>query len=167
MNTPLFHATAAVLKLHQPMLARIRTVCKDQARIDWEFDRLRPPAISVSRSTALFAGDDPQFCATYLASETKTAGNPVNIYRVEMVAPSKHPMYLVSYARFVLDDKETLTKIIREYWAPTHPWKCWEYPTESMTPVAIEPTPDGKTKCGVTARYSGDASLAMKLWPKP
>jgi hypothetical protein len=161
----LFHATIADLKLHQPRLAHVRTVCKRQARIDCEFDQLRPPAISVFRSTALFAGDDPQFCATYLASESKTSGKPIHIYRVEMPSPSKHPMYLTTYAISFLEDKATLAKIIQEYWTPSQIWECWEYIAESMIPVAIEPTPDGQTKLGIIARYSNDASLAMKLWP--
>ncbi|MGD0537633.1 MAG: hypothetical protein ABSC03_08305 [Verrucomicrobiota bacterium] len=164
---PLFHATTSILELNQPKTAPIRTLTRIQARIDREFDQLKPAA-AISRSGALFAGDDPVFCAAYLVSERGTAETPINVYRVQMVNPSlHHPMYLVSYARHFLEKLEVLTNIISEYWMPTQSWKCWEYLAASMTPVAMEPTPDGQTKHGVVAQYSHDATLALKLWPKP
>lgn len=113
-----FHATIADLKLLRPRLTHTRNVCGQQTEIDLEFDRLRPPAISIARSTALFAGDDPEFCAAYLVAENKNVGTPIRIYRVLMTNSSRHPMCLVSYARHFLDDRELLAKIISEYWKP-------------------------------------------------
>ena len=161
---PLFHATTSIEKLDQPKTAHVRTLTEIQARIDKEFDQHRPDA-TLSRSGALFAGDDPPFCAAYLVTERRTATDAIHIYRVEMSAPIKHPMCLADYTKHFLEDKATLTKIIREYWIPTASWKCWEYLASSMTPVAMEPTPDANAIAGARFRYGADLDLARRLWP--
>lgn len=162
---PLFHATTLILELNQPKTAHVRNLTEIQARIEREFDQLRPAA-RISRSEARFAGDDPAFCAAYLVSEPLPAETPIYIYCVQMVgSPSQHPMCLVSYARHFVEDREVLIKIISEYWAPTQSWKCWEYPSSSITPVAIEPTPDTNAIAGAKFRYGKDLDLAQRLWP--
>jgi hypothetical protein len=165
MNTPLYHADHADLDFQQEMQSCLRPRTEQQTRLDFEFDQLRPTTIHFSRSVAWFAGDDPLFCANYLFMKEKDSGKPNHIYRVNMTQPSKHPMYLIGHAVHFLEDKAKLTQIIKEYWNPTYPWKCWEYLSASMTPLAIEATPDFNTLFGVKKKYSDDSSLAMKLWP--
>jgi hypothetical protein len=165
VNSHLYHATTAVLDLHQELQSRLRPRTEQKTRLDCEFDQLRPTTIHFSRSIALFAGDNPLFCANYLFSEVKDSGKPIHIYRVNMPQPSKHPMYLIHHAVHFLEDEPKLTQIIKEYWNPTYPWKCWEYLSNSMTPLAIEETPDSNTLLGVKKKYSDDSSFARKLWP--
>ena len=164
MNTPLYHATHANLDLQQELQSRLRPRTEQKTRLDCEFDQLRPTTIHLSRSVAWFSGDDPLFCANYLLMEARVSGKPIHIYRVDMSQPSKHPMYLIHHAVHFLEDKANLSQIIKEYWNPTYPWKCWEYLSASMTPLAVEATPDSNTLLGVKKKYSDDSSVAMKLW---
>ena len=76
-------------------------------------------------------------------------------------------MCLISHARLFIEDKATLTKIIQEYWNPTHAWMCWEYLASSITPIAIEPTPDTNAIAGAKFRYGKDIDFAQKHWPDP
>ena len=165
MNTLLYHANHANLDLQQELQSRLRPRTEQQSRLDFEFDQLRPTTIHFSRSVAWFAGDDPLFCANYLFVEGKDSGKPNHIYRVNMPQPSKHPMYLIRHAQHFLEEKMNLAQIIKEYWNPTYSWKCWEYLSVSMTPLAIEATPDPNILFGVKKKYSDDSSHAMKLWP--
>ena len=166
MNPPLYHATMAVLDLQQEMQSHIRSLTELQARVESAFNQLRPNTIPFSRSAALFAGDNPFFCANYLVLEARNSDKPIYIYRVDMTQPSKHPMYLINHAKHFLEDNVKLTQIIQEYWKPTYCWECWEYLSRAMTPIAIEPTPDPTTLLGIKKKYSDDSSRAMKLWPR-
>lgn len=160
----LFHATISKLELNQRKNACRRALDANKAAVDKEFDALKPSSF-VPRAKALFGSDNPQFCLYYLRQECPKMRDCIHVYKIEMHAPAKHPIALVGYAQHFFNHKETLAEIIKEYWEPSQIWSCWEYISMSMTPVAVEPTPDGITLLGVKSQYSIDMAQAKRLWP--
>ena len=169
---PLFHATRNPLIVESPIRHRVRDFSGESVylRNAEEFLRDSKPPDLPCRYSSWFASDTAANSAAYLQAENRrrTLAGPhsdesrILLYEVNMLAPSRHPMFLVNVmaAKLEVGDMETAERLASEYWTPSDRWTFWEYLGNEMTVIAQQPSPSALEQALAGLTYQHQAKLA-------
>ena len=168
MPPSLFHASLIPLPVGKTLIAESRNVPLPKEKAEKILEHFRYGR-STSRFKAFFAASEPSDSFVYLKKEPAFELDSVHVYRVEMQAPSPHPMAMVNRVYKALLNKEDckhLRHLAEEYWQPKINWKFLEYISSSMTVFEELPIPDSISQAGAIWRYQEDCREALQILPK-
>jgi hypothetical protein len=130
-----------------------------------EFLESHRPCSKVSRLSAIFAFDKPEYCLRFLQAECRGS---LRVYEIEMQSPSSSPMCLVDSLRDKNLPPEIKVRLANEYWDPTRDWSFMEYMSDSMV-IKLEVNPEEYriASYAVGFSYAADKSQVRELLNEP
>ena len=123
------------------------------------------PSNAYSRFTSLFAYPDLGACKAFWDKESAYNGISAVYYKVSIVNASRVPSSLVSRISYRIAHGLPYSDIVKEFWAASSSWKCWEFMCAEFTILEIVSAPEANEVYSYTDRYQDDYNLAKRMWP--
>ena len=141
----------------------MRTVSEEKRLVEDALESYRPRG-SHRRLQVWYACGSPAEALHYLEAENYARAHEIKLYRIEMVAPSRHPMCLVDAVKKSLASREIIKSLVDEYWTPKLDWNYWEYISPQMRIIEQVVRPDDVELSAVLYKYSLDGDEVKKRW---
>ncbi len=119
------------------------------------------PDNAPERRTSFYTADSPEFAYYFLLKQGKSK-DEINVYRVETEPPWKAVFSLTHAIQKKLQNNESVSAAIDEYWSPTKEWKFFEYLSSSIKIIEkVEISTINETLMLVS--YQNDFDRASKI----